>query len=805
MSADKEMTPAQQPSSAPDPALKPNGGYPPPYYGQYHAGGRPYGGIYGGNPSEGLPFIGALTLERLLRVITRRWFTLFIGIAFGLSVGLFALTRMTPMYRAMSLIEMNLRQPRVMTGSGAVADDGSGSPQAAFDTRLEKLYGSAVHALAEERFRGLWTGEKQAHPLALPASGLGNRVSFKVRQFTQLVEVIFEHSDREFAAAAANAFAEAAQLNTTEENKRTSDSAVAWLQEQASAQSVKLADAEQKLIDFRVKNGIDTLQGEKHAAEGSQLALQAALVDLQKETVLTREVLACLEKLALNPEQAGSLPAGLPREDAILAALNARRDLESERILMTRRLTDNHPDMIVQKEKVGYATANLNAEIEMAKSAVSNKVALLNRQAEGVGRKANELKKSISDLDLQIGERTTRLSAMERERDALSTAYKGLLSRIEEARLSADESAAIVKILERAAPPATPIWPPRTRIMMAGLILGLLGGLGLALVTDNLEDRVTGFGDVENYIGVKLLGIVPHVASASRADLALATLNHKFSQLSEAFAGVRAALNVVQVRAAKPCTLVTSAAPGEGKTITSCNLAIASAKTGRKTLLIDFDMRRPRLHGIFKRPGERQSLLHVLNSGDHSRFDDLPLATQCEHLDIVTSLPADDISPAEVLGGDIVKEFIAWTKEKYERIVIDSPPYGVVSDAAALADCVDGVVLVCRPDKSRRRATRNAVRQFMELGAHVYGCIVNDVDFRRSGYFSNYDYRGSSYSYDYAHDGDDKKRLSRRERSANARKGEGDEGDDATRSASADAAPDNPPARAARNGQAAEV
>lgn len=747
MSEDRKMLPAGQAVPTPEPALGPHGGYPPAQYGSYgsyHQGRSAYGDTLG----EGLPIIGSLAPERLLRILTRKWFTLFIGTVFGLSVALFALTRMIPMYRAACLIEMHLRQPRVMAGRGAVADDGATSPLTSFNTRLEKLRGSATRALAGERFRELWTEKYQTQPPESLTSQLRG-VAFNVKRSTHLVAVTFEHPDPEFASMAANAFAEAAQQGTAEENKRTSDGAVAWLHEQASAQSVKLASTEQKLIDFRVKNNIDALQGEMNSAEQSRVALHSALVGMEQEGVLTKEILGFLENLKLHPEQAGSFPAGLPREASILSAMDAWRDAGTERISMARRLTESHPDMIVQKEKVENTLKNLNDQIGMVISAVANKLALLERQAEGVRRKADEHNKAISDLEQEVVERTTRLSAMERERDALDMAYKGILSRIEEARLSADESTAMVKIIEPAGTPRSPIWPPRKRIIIMGLILGLVGGFGIAMVTDNLEDRVTGFGDIENYIGVKVLGVIPHVLNAKRGELALGTLNHKFSQLSEAFAGIRTMLNTLQIRATTRCTLVASAAPAEGKTITSCNLAIASAKAGRSTLLVDFDMRRPRLRGIFTEPDKDQSLLHVLNSGDRSRFDALPISTECEHLEIITGLPSDDISPAEILGGDIVSDFFEWAKARYERIVIDSPPYGIVSDVAVLADYVGGVVLVCRPNKSRRRASRHAVRQFTEIGATVLGCVVNDVDFRRTAYFGNYDYRGSYYHYRY--------------------------------------------------------
>ncbi|MDD4736063.1 MAG: CpsD/CapB family tyrosine-protein kinase [Kiritimatiellae bacterium] len=169
-----------------------------------------------------------------------------------------------------------------------------------------------------------------------------------------------------------------------------------------------------------------------------------------------------------------------------------------------------------------------------------------------------------------------------------------------------------------------------------------------------------------------------------------------------------------------------------------------SAKGGKKTLLIDMDLRRPRVGRIWKMPDETPGLITVLAEGDVTRFEELPFPTDCPNLSVVGSRAITNISPAELLGGPCVRQFIEWARKHYERVIIDSPPYGIVSDAVVFAGSTGSVVLVCRPGRSRRKAIRHAIQHFQEVGANLVGVIVNDVDFRKDAYFSNYDH---SYGY----------------------------------------------------------
>ena len=179
------------------------------------------------------------------------------------------------------------------------------------------------------------------------------------------------------------------------------------------------------------------------------------------------------------------------------------------------------------------------------------------------------------------------------------------------------------------------------------------------------------------------------------------------------------------------------------------------AMSGKKTLLVDFDLRRPRLGRMFgvisdtvSDRDRSRSLVDALAAEAPVSFDALPIPSGYDNLELVVSRSSTQISPATVMGSDTLRQFFAWAREHYEHVVIDSPPFGLVSDALALGALSDSVILVCRPERSRYRAIRHALRSLLESGSRVLGVIVNDVDFKGGGSFGSYHY-ARNYGYNY--------------------------------------------------------
>jgi capsular exopolysaccharide synthesis family protein len=333
-----------------------------------------------------------------------------------------------------------------------------------------------------------------------------------------------------------------------------------------------------------------------------------------------------------------------------------------------------------------------------------------------------------------------KLQQVEREKEANTLSYRGILNRMEEARLSSDESTTTITIVEKADLPKKPMSRGVVQIVIVGLFLGVAVGVAVVLMLDKLEDKIISPADIEKRMRLKILALLPHVAKTTREQLAVTVATKKFSQMTEAFAGLRALLESPRYQEINRCVLVISTQPEEGKTISVCNLALSYAQSGLKTLLVDFDMRRPRIARIFGVVEKaKASLLHVLEKGDPVMFPVLPVETEYDRLHVVVSKAAEEISPADIMGRRSVKDFLEWAKANYDRVIIDSPPFGLVSDSVVVGQLAGAVVIVCRLGKSRYHPIVHAVREFRHADCKVIGAIINDVRYR--GGDSHYDYR----------------------------------------------------------------
>ncbi len=690
---------------------------------------------------------GQVDIRRLLRVLREKWVVIAACVAMAaILAGLYILVAHKT-YAATALVELSVRRPRIAGQQAAVIDDsgGAGQSEEIFNTWLERFKSRTMLDMSVARLRQTADTKKMSDESLRKL--MQRRSSIVLIRRSRLVQISFEYTDPKFASAGANAFADAAAAMAFEENKAAAENAVTWLQEQGHAERESLEKADQALVEFRAKNKVDVLVSQKKSVEESLLAFNKTLVDVQSQEVLARELFNTLSSLDLKPENAGKLPAAIPRAIEVQAVLDKWRAAIAERDTLLTKYTDKHPEVIAQGKVIEAARVQALEAIRRAKETATSDLDLLHKQVESLQKAIAEQRKQESDLELQIVDITSRLNTLEHAREAADISYKGLLNRIEEARLSADENTAIVKIVERATEPERPVRPRKSVVLLVWLLLGLVGGMGLALLTDTLEDYITSPEDIETGVGMNILALIPHQDTARRDELAVASLNDKFGQFAEAYAGVRAMLDSSKYSGASRSILIASTAPDEGKTVTACNLAIVSAKSGKRTLLIDFDMRRPHLDHVFRMPAEAQSLMQVLDAKDPSVFSKLPFKTECDGLHIIASRVSGDLSPAEIIGGKFVREFMKWAVSTYDRVVVDAPPFSVVSDAVVLADMVDCALLVCRQNQSRKRAMRRTLEYLQHTETTVIGVIMNDVVFTRGFYAGDNENYYGHYNY----------------------------------------------------------
>jgi capsular exopolysaccharide synthesis family protein len=727
--------------------------------------------------------IGSLSPFRILRVLRKKWLTVGLVTLFALTAAAYYLVNTQKLYRASSLLDLSVRRPRIMTQQAAVIEDQASGTQSEeiFNTRLEKfkslslMNAAASRLLAKTPAAALWPPRDDgpsggsrlgawfrapAATNAVPAAPaetnavwrkyLEGNLKLTLLRRTRLVRAELDHPDPALAAAACNAFAEAAEASAFDENRVVSDAAVVWLEAQAVAQRKILAATEDLLLKFRQDNKIDVLESQRKTIEDSLLDFNKGLVTLESGAAREADLLAALATLDLTPENAGKLPASTPRQEEIRLALDRWTAAVTERNALLSRYTAKHPEVQAKDALVELHRREALAALDRARGTVTANLALFEKQAGSLQAKKQEQAKAAADLELQIVEKRARLSTLERERDAADQGYRGILNRIQEARMAADENTATVKIVEQAQAPERPVKPRPARVLALALMLGLAGGLGLALLKDSLEDHLGAPHEVEGSGLAKVLAVIPHANTKDRHAIATASATRAQPAIAEAFAGLRAMLDSAQYKDRNRVILLASSVPEEGKTITATNLAITYARHGEKTLLIDFDLRRPRIAGLFPLPAGHRSLPDFLAAGmPEAEIPALPYAAPIAEGLAVMAGRAATHGHAELVNENKLAALIQWARANYDRVILDAPPLGLVSDALALAALADIVLVMARPEVTRKRALWHTLYRFREAGVGLLAAVVNDVDFSKGQYGYGYGYHSYSHYAEY--------------------------------------------------------
>lgn len=708
--------------------------------------GAPYGEAAYHGPAAYEGEEEGIDLLRLVQVGLRHWKTILLVILLALGGGFIYLKLAKPLYRGTVLMEMSVRRPRLVQES-AVLDDPAvrTDTDMTFNTRLTKFQSGDVRRRVAELYL-------QAYPAVTNSveevmEELEERTKWTVQRKSYVVEVSVDAGTPAKARDLAQFYAESAIDLMVEENQSSSENAVAWLREQAVQQEQKLAEAENALVNYRTEASIDALRNNKRVAEESLMTLNASLIELESRLITDEAMVGYLEEVAKNPGAAETVLSGTDGTEQLQQYVVDWWDAKMNLNQLLARYTEAHALVKQATTEVEQTRERLDGYLEDLKLSLVSANQVLEKQVDVINDRIAEEKETIQTLDMQIIRTEGRLNTLTREKEAADSDYRSVLSRIGQSRMAADENTAVLKLMESAELPEHPVSPRKLLVLALALILGGLLGYTLAWIIDLIEDKVTGIDDIEK-MGLPFLALIPQQKETDRPKLARLCLQDRFSHVTETFASLRVILTYKEARDRYQVLLITSTAAGEGKTVTASNLAISMAQSGRHTLLIDCDLRRPRLKKIFAPDLEVPSLMHTLEKKQYNAFDELPFNGGVEQLDVIASRPSDTTSPSELIGGEGMEKLLAWAREHYECIIIDSPPLGIVGDSQGLADLVDGVILTAKPESTRKRALRHTAERIESVNTVVIGVVLDSVKIRRHHiYSSQYHLYHSYHSY----------------------------------------------------------
>jgi capsular exopolysaccharide synthesis family protein len=364
---------------------------------------------------------------------------------------------------------------------------------------------------------------------------------------------------------------------------------------------------------------------------------------------------------------------------------------------------------------------------------------------------ADRLSTLVADqeaLQLQLKEKKIKYDVLKRDADQSALLYQIVLQRMKETDITSKNKINNMRPVDLAEAPFKPVKPRWVLTILLGIIGGLGIAVGLAFFVNYLDDSIKSQDDVETYLRLPFLGYIPNIKTNSVVERDLQAHLHPQSNAAEGFRTIRATISLTHKPDKFRVLAVTSTIPSEGKSLVASNLAIVTAQTGLKTLLIDADLRRPSVHKAYQlhSPIGLSSYL----TEEANDMGNIVHRTEVPNLDVVCCGPVPS-TPSELIGSKRMQEFLQLVGGRYDRVLLDCPPISAVSDPLIISAMSDGVVFVTKFNKIRREHARKSVQRVQNAGIHILGVVLNDIDFegKDSYYYSYYYYQNRYYASHY--------------------------------------------------------
>jgi len=544
----------------------------------------------------------------------------------------------------------------------------------------------------------------------------------------------FVSTDPELAALGANKLAELYLAEQLETKQYASTQAGAFLQEEIERLRSSVEAAEQAIQAYREEHGII----EERPVDAQQLSeLTTQLVISRSERAEAEARLRQVEQLLASDT---SLQAAAQMVDStVLAELRGREiDLAQQIQELSADYGERHPRMVSLRNELESLQGRKEEEIRQIARRLRDEVQVLRSREATLQSNIERLRKDLGEVNrAQI-----ELKALEREAEAERELLTTYINRFKELASQQKAQQPDARIIADAVAPEEPKYPQRALIFGVAFLGSLLMGSLVVFGLESLDNTFRSSEQIEDLIGLPALGLVPAITDLSRGERPEDyVLDYPNSPFGEAVRSLRTAVLLTGGGAAPRTVLVTSAIPNEGKTSIAICLARINARAGRKTLMIDCDVRRPRLHELTD-GGNQAGLSDVLLRGRD--LDDVLVADDRSGAFFLTSGPPVP-DPAAILASDKMRQLLKTASERYDLVILDSPPVLSVSDARVISQVADKTLFLVHWGSTRRQDVMMGVKQLMESGADMAGLVISRVNVKKH---AAYGYRDSGYYYD---------------------------------------------------------
>ncbi len=679
----------------------------------------------------------------------RIWIALPVALLVTLIYG-YQQAKETPMYSATAT--MQFERPDRVVANEQVVDT---------SIRSELDLGTHKETLASSRIRNLVAQSLTPEDIkilqrpylkdALPGSALPDASSLfstpEVRSIRNsfIITITAQNRDPLGAALIANRFVEQYMNYLIENVGGKNEFAVEYLRNIAEKLRKESDLAEERLQDYRRKNNLVSLDNSINIISDRLRAINTTLTDARHKRIELENLLNQITRM--QKEGGNLLEVSYISNYGTIADLKKQlAEFNKQQSILGERYLERHPKMIDIANAIDVLTQQINRNVEQSISDLRTQFVNVSQSEKSYESEYRQAEKD----QLSLGDLSVPFKSLENQAAVAKTNYVSILDQLNKVTVSKNLGNVPIKPLDPATPPGAPFTPNFTNIAKTCAFLFVAVFCFVAIGLSFLDDRVKSAWDIESFIGVNLLGIIPELGNVPDAERHTMVNNDKTSIGAESFLSVYSSVKIQSKLDFPKAILVTSTIPGEGKTMISSNLAASFSRHGKRVLLIDCDMRRPMLHRHFKLAND-QGLIAWFEAG--AKIPEDPLTDPA--LGIVKSEEnfyllrsgGRSKSPTEILENPVFGQFIESMKRHFDLVVIDSPPMGAVTDALLISERTDEIIYVCRFNRAYRKHIRLYIKQLKESKNELLGVVLNGLSPRRIEYYSNYRYYRSYKKY----------------------------------------------------------